>query len=120
MQPIHVGQEWSYHTRPDEVSSTLVVLRIDADSSLGTIVHIAVNRVRIRNPRAPGGYSTTLPHAPVSERALRASITGLVTESVPLPDFREGYDLWKRGKGGVWTLSMAEIVAAVEEALGRS
>ena len=91
MQPIHVGQEWSYHTRPDEVSSTLVVLRIDADSSLGTIVHIAVNRVRI-----------------------------LVTESVPLPDFREGYDLWKRGKGGVWTLSVAEIVAAVEEALGRS
>ncbi len=120
VSPIHAGQEWHYRTRPGEEASTLIVLRVESDAKAGTVVHIALRNVRIRNPRVPGGYSTSLPHAPISEAALRASITELVADSVALPDFQAGYDEWQRAHGGVWSISVAEIVATVERTLGGS
>jgi hypothetical protein len=47
----------------------------------------------------------------------------LVKEGVALPDYREGYDSWRNavegGNGGIWTISVAEAVAAMESVLNK-
>lgn len=118
MPAIAVGQEWHYHTRPGEETSTLVILRLETDSSYGDIVHIAIHGLHIKNARRPDGENTELPHAPISRAALIPSLTTLAAASVPVPDYKEGYQEWLKARGGVFSISVAEIVAYVEKALG--
>ncbi|MDV6375212.1 hypothetical protein [Deinococcus arenicola] len=110
------GQRWAYRTRPDEEISTVLLLRGGGDTW-----HITVDGLHLRNPYTAGGVQTDLPHSPISEGALRASVTDLLEESAALPDDQSGYETWReaheRGEAGVFTLEVAEIVAALEQAV---
>ena len=112
------GQVWQYKTRPGEDSSTLAVLKVETHPKTGVIVHIAVTGVRVRLPS--GGYTTELGHLPLSEDALRRSVTTKVRDGATDDRASEGYREWRRafdaGKGGVFTTTVAECVGFVEQA----
>jgi hypothetical protein len=111
------GQKWAYQTRPGEEGSFVVVLKVERDDK-DAIVHIAIEALKLKNPRA-GKVSERIGHSPISEKALAASVTKRLAENVPLPDFEEGYASWKAAHGGVFTIPIAEIVATIEKSLAQ-
>ena len=59
-----------------------------------------------------------LPHVPVSKQTLDESVTALIESNAnPLPDVTEGYKQWKKAKGGVFTITVAEIIQLAEDAI---
>src|SRR5215813_8200534 len=89
------GQKWSYRTRPGEETSYFIIVKIDNDPRLGRIVHIAMRGLKIKNPRSPDGVSDSINHMPFAEAALEKSEVKLLQEKTELPDFEEGYQMWR-------------------------
>lgn len=117
-QDFQVGQVWSYETRAQEPNSRLQILKIDAISSTEKFIHIAVVDLKIATSEV-GKFVDRIGHLPMSEEALRKSVVKLVSKKEPLPDFQEGYAMWREafdaGKAGAFTVSVAEAVQFVEE-----
>ena len=115
------GQAWRYRARPGEEQSTLTVLRVEVHPTLGTIVHVRLDGLRIRNPKTPGGHTETATHLPFSEKAVDDSVLAVSALAGPVPDYQEGYTLWRKsfdaGKGGVFTISVSEAVDGMEKGL---
>lgn len=116
-----VGDVWSYASRPDETASTVTVLMVETDAKLGPVVHVSVTNIRMKNPRAPGGFSSSIAHMPFAESALEASVTKRMAQHVTLPDFRNGYAQWRsaldKGNAGIFTISVAEAIDTIERAM---
>jgi hypothetical protein len=58
-------------------------------------------------------------HTPVSPEVLDRSVTKLVSESGPIPDFAEGYADWKRESGVAFNTvdtTVAKVVTLIESA----
>ena len=118
-----VGQQWSYSARPGEEKSYLIIVKIDDDSKLGRIIHIAMRGLKMKNPRSPDGFSEDVNHMPFMESALEKSGLKLLKEKVDLPDFEEGYQIWREAfdhqKAGAYSITVAEAVEIMEKALNR-
>jgi hypothetical protein len=116
-----VGQVWNYKARPGEDSSTLVVLKVETAPGWSNIIHIGVVGLKIKSPK---GTQDTIPHMPFDEAAVKKSVTTKASEKGKLTNFQEGYRLWNEaassGKGGVFTISVAEAVAAIEGGLNQA
>jgi hypothetical protein len=60
---------------------------------------------------------------PFAEEAIEKSEVKLLQERVELPDFKEGYQLWREafeaGRGGIYTITVAEAVSVMETILNR-
>jgi hypothetical protein len=119
--PYKVGQVWSYRTRPQEPRATLTVVKVESHPKLGTIVHISLQGLQMKNPRVPGGRSDTVSHLPFAVSALDKSIVKLLHENAPLPEFQGGYKEWRSafdaGNAGIFTITVAESVDFVETAM---
>ena len=117
------GQVWSYKTRPGEEKSTVLINKIETDEKLGKIYHISLLEVKVKNPHIAGGFSTKLPHFPVSEETMTKSLVKLVSERSTNPDYVEGYNTWKAafdaGEAGIFTISVSEIVGFIEETINQ-
>jgi TonB family protein len=115
------GQKWSYKARPGEEDSYLIVLKVDNDEKLGNIIHIALRKLKMKNERSPDGVSENLNHMPFSQEALDKSGPKLLEEKTDLPDFAKGYQMWRdafdAGRGGIYSITVAEAVNAVEAGL---
>ena len=118
-----VGQKWSYRARPGEESSYFIIVKIDNDPKLGRIIHISMRGLKIKNPRSPDGLSEVVSHMPFAEEAIEKSEVKLLQEKVDLPDFEEGYRMWREafdaGRGGIYTITVAEAVTVMESVLNR-
>ncbi|HXX92013.1 MAG TPA: hypothetical protein VEN81_00155 [Planctomycetota bacterium] len=118
----HAGEEYSFDGRPSDPKPRCTVLQVDMHPKLGNIVHLALNGIRIKNDQAPGGFSEQVQHFPCAEAALEKSHLKLLKSGVPLLDFKDAYEKWKRpfeeGKAGVWTDSLAECLQAMERRVG--
>ncbi len=116
-----VGQVWNYKARPGEDASTLVILKVETAPGWSNIVHVGVVGLKIRSLK---GTQDTIPHMPFDEAAVKKSVTTKVSDQGKLTDFQEGYGLWNAaassGKGGVFTISVAEAVAAIEGGLNNA
>lgn len=116
-----VGQVWRFTARPGEEGATLTVVKVESTPKVGLIVHVSLAGLLVKSPRTPGGFNHTLPHAPFTEVAIARSVTTLVGEAAALPPFEQGYAVWRRawdaGKGGVFTITVAEAVAGIEKGL---
>ncbi|QTN21448.1 hypothetical protein HZ992_14775 [Rhizobacter sp. AJA081-3] len=123
VQQFSEGQVWHYRTRASEPNSTLLINKVEVQPKLGEVFHVSVRDVRVRNKHAPGGMSTELPHFPVSRTTLQASVTKLVGTAPVNPEYREGYETWRKafeeGNAGVFTISVAEIVSNVESIINK-
>ena len=116
-----VGQKWSYNTRPGEEKSYLIILKIDDDAKLGRFIHVAVQGLKIKNPRSPEGVSDTVGHMPFSEEAINKSGLKLLKEKVQLPDFEDGYRMWRKEfdqqRAGIYSITVADAVGVIETSL---
>lgn len=123
MSRFQPGQVWQYKTRPGEESSRLTIAKVESHPKLGTIVHIQINDVAIRNPTAPGGVSKVISHLPYAGQSVADSVTTLEKETVTPTGWEEGYQLWKTefdaGKAGIWSITVLEAVSAMEQVLGK-
>lgn len=116
-----VGQEWNYKTRTGEEKSTLKILKIEEYPKQGKVIHISIGNLKVGNPDVDKGFANELTHIPITEEALDKSVTVLKNRKVKLPIKIEGYDYWKKefdqGVAGVFSITVGEIVAAMEEAI---
>jgi hypothetical protein len=110
------GQVWSYTTRPGEPSSTLIILRVDSQVKLGTIVHVRVEGLQAHNPR--GELVPVVEHMPFSRDAMLASVDRLLRSNQPLPTL-EGLQRWQADCGGIYTISVSRAVDVMEKTLNR-
>ncbi|MEO6463208.1 MAG: hypothetical protein ABIP29_09045 [Candidatus Eisenbacteria bacterium] len=111
------GQVWRYRTRPGEEGSRAIVGRVETDDEGEVIVHVKLTHLRMVTPHAPEGYYPSLSHIPVAEESFADSITAPLAESPDLAEFEDGYRMWIENQGGVFTISLAEIVEFTEQAL---
>lgn len=116
-----VGQVWSYKTRPQEEKSTFIVVKVESHPRLGNIVHIALRGLRLRKPG--GDFIEAAGHLPFAEEAINKSAVKVLKEKADLPDYVEGYRMWREafdaGKAGVYTIGVAEAVGVMEETLNQ-
>ncbi len=107
----HAGQVWAFTPPTNQPNARLTILRVESDPKLGTIVHIAISGVSY------GDGQTQIQHLPFAESAVERSVTTLERESGPVPDFAEGYQMWRQafdaGKGGVFTITVTEAFDVV-------
>ena len=116
------GQVWKYKTRPNESDSRLTVVRVDPDDhEFGNIIHIYISAVDIPNSDAPDGKTVFIQHMPYEEDALSNSVVELDTETKELPDYQDGYKLWKeafeKGEAGVFSVDVSKAVDFVEQSI---
>jgi hypothetical protein len=113
-----VGDVWEYTTRQGEEKSTLTILKIDDSPELGLIIHIAVERIKLRN--CHGGPSpNSIPHMPFALKALSESVTNKIASKQSLPDYRDGYEEWKaaylKRKAGIYVIGVSGAVSVAEK-----
>ncbi len=107
------GQVWQYTTRVGDEGSLLKIQRIEdapASTKLSKIYHISVVGIHLTNPN----IVPMLPHAPVSQATLDASVTTLSTSDRSFPPADPGITEWRQAKGGVFTISVAEIIEILD------
>lgn len=118
-----LGQVWLYKTRPTEPDSRVLIGKVESTPELGTIVHVKLVGLRIKSPSAPGEFGSVMSHVPITEAALNDSATQLTNEQADLSGFSDGYNNWltayQAGDAGVFTLSLADVVDTIEEALNQ-
>lgn len=112
-----VGQVWTYKTRPQEKSSTLMVLRVDNTSKLGQVIFVGVKDVRILHPS--GKVLSSMSPLPFTKDALDQSVIKLVGKTDKLMNSSFGYQKWKEAqfagkKPPTYVKPVAEIVNALE------
>jgi len=101
------GQVWELKPIPGHPDAQITILQVDVTEAAGNIIHIAVSGLNL----ATGGSS--IAHMPFKESMVVASIGKLITGRGPVPDFAEGYAMWKEEKGGFFTVSVAEGIETV-------
>ena len=115
------GQVWTYSTRPGESESRITIVRLDDDVEYGNIIHIFISNVAIPNPQAPHGKTTYIAHLPYAEDALDQSVAALERDSAEIPDYEEGYRLWREafedGEAGVFTIPVEQAIDVVQETI---
>ncbi len=116
------GQVWKYKTRPQEQRSTLTVVRVDKIGD-NRVIHVSLVGLNMKNPRTEGGVSESVSDLPISRKALQQSVTELVGVSDTLPDYEEGYRIWRKafseGKAGYFKQPVSECLDYMEQALNQ-
>lgn len=114
-----VGQEWHYQTRNGEENSTLRIVKIERYETIGQMIHIAIQGIRIKNPKYPNSLLEEVLHLPYAENALRNSITHLKNDRVVLPDYEFGYVRWKTAfdeeNAGYFGIPLREAIQWLED-----
>lgn len=118
------GQVWNYNTRSGEENSTITILKVEKYEKDGIVIHIYVNRLKVKNPHKPTGFSDEIGHLPLSKEAVLKSVTTLDSDNNKLPDYKEGYNNWKEAfdnnKGGIFSITVQDAVKYVEEAMSNA
>lgn len=106
------GQVWEYRTRPQDAGSLLKVQRVEMMGA-EKVYHISVVGVHFATP----GIAGILPHIPVSEETLDASVTKLSAEKREFPTsaLDEGIEEWRKAQGGVFTIPISQIVGIIDD-----
>ena len=102
-------QVWKYITRIGEESSTITILKVEKN-----VIHIKINDINIISKT--NQTMNKLGHAPIDVKSLDESVTEYVGMSNQELDL-SGYYEWKRAKGGVFTITVSEIVDYVQKAM---
>ncbi len=114
---LSVGQVWNYQTREVDQGSTLTICKLEELPKVGTVVHVSLSGLHLKNSRAPGGYTGEVPHAPFTRDAIERSLTTLQGQGSPPKGFEAGYRAWKEARGGVFSVPVAEVAGLIEKNL---
>lgn len=101
------GQVWEYQTRASDAGSLIKIQQIETlpDEKGKKIYHISMIGLHFRHKEVAG----IIVHMPVSRETLDASVTRLSSSAASFPDSTDGIKAWRDAKGGVFTISLAEI-----------
>jgi len=105
------GQVWSYKARPGEGSSTVTILRVETLPKVGVIIHVRIDGVHFKNCKG-GPAPTSIEHAPFTRVAIDRSVLRPLKTVPKLPKFEVGYGDWLAHCGGVYTVTVAEMIDA--------
>lgn len=111
-QAFEVGQVWTLRA-PMERTARIRVGRIE-DS--GATIHVSLWDVRPPVPNRSGALQDPIwaSHLPISSAALLRSVDQLAQDSPPEHfDLEPGYQHWRQANGGVFTITVAEIVNVI-------
>lgn len=110
------GQVWSIRSAIS-VPTRVVIGRIETLPT-GVAVHVSLLDVVIPNGAPGAGGTTRIAHVPFDETALRASVDKLVGVGAEvLPAFETGYQQWRDDKGGIFTVTVSEVIELVFRAM---
>src|SRR5262245_21541986 len=108
------GQVWNYKTRANEAGSTVLIQRVEIAGDIGTVVHVTVDGLKIKNPREKSGEQNRNDFLPFTESALKQSVTVPASKTATFPDFSEVYQEWRKAymqnNATAWTMPVAEAV----------
>jgi hypothetical protein len=108
------GQVWSLKA-PMDPAARVHIGRVEDN---GQVIHISLWGQPIDAPE-PLASPLVAGHLPISAEALTSSVDAVVDEPVLEGlQFEEGYGEWQRAHGGVFTISVSEIVDVMIEVLG--
>jgi len=110
------GQVWRYSPRPGDEGSLLKIGRVETDPAFQQgrpIYHISVIGVHMGVDR----HVTEIGHLPVSQETLDMSVIALSDSNAPFPNVENGIEQWRQAKGGVFTLTVAQIVAVTDRTM---
>jgi hypothetical protein len=116
------GQVWAYRARPSDKGSLIKIQKIenlDDSAKAEPIYHISIVGFRLNLPPSNKVFVPMLPHAPVSRQTLDMSVTRLVKTSREFPSADSGIAEWRAARGGVYTISLAEVINTLEFALAQ-
>lgn len=113
-QTFEVGQVWTLQAPMAETAR----VRVGRVEEGGQTVHISLWG---QPTDAPGMASPLIAsHLPISAEALSRSVGTLVDDAPPADlQFEEGYASWHSAQGGVFTITVNEIVGALTEMMTR-
>lgn len=106
------GQVWMFKGRSFEPAARLTILRIDLIPKIGKVIHVRLDGIRLRNCSG-GPEPNSIQHAPFTKEALERSSLKLLNQG-EVPDYQEGYDRWRHDCGGVYSISVSQMVVADE------
>jgi hypothetical protein len=101
------GQEWSLQAGN---GATLVVGKVENWRD-ETAIHVSIFNIAIPAGSKGAGTTTQIDHLPFSCTALKGSVAKLIkTNASPATGFADGYAQWQAAKGGVFTISVPEVI----------
>jgi len=103
------GQVWKYKARDNEKNSTITILKVEDN-----VIRIRINGINVVSKANLA--MNELRHAPIDIKSLDASVmeyAGLSKQALDL----SGYEAWKKAKGGVFTITVSEIVDLIQKAV---
>lgn len=117
-------QAWTYHARPGEEASRLMIRRIDIEPEDGEIFHVSLLGVRLRNHRVPGGLQPAMHHAVMTRSALDKSVREMIGEADADEAWKDGYAVWRQaydnGDAGVFDIPAEKILGYIEQVVAAS
>lgn len=111
-QAFEVGQVWTLRA-PMESTARVRVGRIEDN---GATIHISLWDTRPPVPSPSGALQRPIwaSHLPISSAALSRSVDQIAHEAPPAQfDLEPGYRQWRQANGGVFTITVAEIVDVI-------
>ena len=112
------GQSWTYHTRPGEEASRLVIRQIDIEPKDGEIFHASLLGVKLRNHRVHGGFQPAMHHVVMNRSALDRSVKEMVGKGDADETWKGGHRVWREaydaGDADVFDIPAADILGYLE------
>jgi hypothetical protein len=106
-------QEWSVKSSG---GANLVIGRVENWHD-EKVVHVSITDIQIPAGLPGAGTTTEISHVPFSCRSLQASIGALIsTHSLPSQGCEDGYKQWRDANGGIFTVSVNEVIALMLKA----
>jgi hypothetical protein len=112
----HPGQRWNYWARPGEEQSTMTIEKVESHPTLGVIVHIGLDNLKLTMSKKPVGF---LPHLAFTRDAIEKSAAKKIEEDANVPPFQKDYEAWQKdieeGKTKVIDATIADHLNAIQD-----
>lgn len=98
------GQVWRYKARKSEKDTRVLILKTERIDSID-IIHITVFGNNYDSPE----------HMPFVKEAIDESVIELESKSTTVPNYEDGYNIWKElyiaGEAGIYSTSVADTLS---------
>jgi hypothetical protein len=111
-----VGQKWTIKNSP-AAETHIVIGRIEPWHDR-TVIHVSIFKIPVPADVKLGRETIEVAHSPFDQQALVESVDRLVASNAAIsPEFEGGYAQWKSASGGIYTITVAQSVEVMLEAL---
>lgn len=111
------------HTRKNEESSTIKIVKIEPDVTIVRLIHISILGMRNKSHTYLNGIVEKALHIPMAEVELHHSTTRLKNDRCDLPDYESGYVRWKtvndQEQSSCFNIPVNEVIHFLEQSANR-